>query len=328
MKEIDGKQIMVLKKQRLTKEREEVIRQANPVLLEEGKVNGGDRVKQIILKESSNIRHLGHLSPRMSEVIQRVSTSPNKKPNTKKVSPIIISKYKSEHSPLNTRETSHESKRISIRETEKVYLSSKKPGGLIQKIRSAKPMKVVRSVSPLIRKKKVEPKGRSMLPSKKISYNVSKGANRIVFSNTVKKDTKKVSDKYPSFRQQEQSTEDIAESYVIRRNEKEILEMNRRENGHEVGVNRFVKKTVPVKKTIPVKKFGENSKIIKRVRVDDRVNGRSVTPQRIKKSNGSNLSGVYRSNVSNGRDVNGNGNDTKKVTTFGEMYIFCSLLGL
>ena len=77
MKEMDGKQIMVLKKQRLTKEREEVIRQANPVLLEEGKVNGGDRVKQIILKESSNIRHLGHLSPRMSEVIQRVSTSPN-----------------------------------------------------------------------------------------------------------------------------------------------------------------------------------------------------------------------------------------------------------
>jgi hypothetical protein len=238
MKAMDGKQQMVLKRFRATKEKERL------TSLRRGPEN------QVILRESTNVKHVQNYGimeqpqGRVSRIVRSKSPYQRKMSNERKVSPIIISTYKSDQSPTNTRENSFDSKKkLKTKETERIYVSSSKPQGPITYSRQNQneTRKIYRSVSPLIRKKQIEMRNSSVIPMP---------------------------------RQQETMRKQyIYESEIIQKNEKEIIEKNRRDNMKDIKVSRVVRR-VPIQR-----KTDEVIKPVRRVVVDDPHKGRSIKRQ-------------------------------------------------
>jgi hypothetical protein len=226
---MDGRQKKVIKKMRETRKKEKLLMEKQ-----------NNTVKKIILSESSNLRmsRFGKYgtSP-VKRIIQKspenrkIISSNNKPIIQKKVSPIIISKYKDEQkqTPSDTRKSSLESKkRISSRLTERVYLSSTKPKSPIQRIKINK-SNTLRSVSPLLNKKPdVRIRGKSAITRPKIAK-VFKIQKPVV--------------------KQEINNRDIVEQ-----NEQKILDQNRRENLEKEQIKK-IEKQKPIYRRVDPKEI-------------------------------------------------------------------------
>lgn len=146
---------------------------------------------------------------------------------SKKVSPIIISQYRKSPITVPTPKSSLESKsRLSTKETEKVYLSSAKPRSrfIRKRVRRPEKMKPARSVSTLLkREKKPVVRGKSASFKPKLA-----NVNRI---------------------QCPPLTVKMKDFDTLQRNERRILEQNRRENLEKEQIKE-IRKYEPVYKPV------------------------------------------------------------------------------